>query len=211
MFADITGSWHDVVGGNGTVGFFHNQPISYGSGREEQVRWGILGPAQKQSGLGFTGVVPPSLSFAVGDPFAIGLLRHFNYRVIVPTATQADLSVHLTFTSPGSVSQAFTFTFQIDETLNTGGDVPDRIDFPSALPHETFPIGGTTYTLELLGFGSTATSLIPYFLSQEETASSAVLWGRITADAPPVPAPGALSLSLLGATLMGWLSRRRNR
>ncbi len=208
MFADVTGSWHDVVGGGWPVSCHDNQPISYGSGSENQVRWGILGPARKQSGLGFTGVVPPPLSFAVGDPFEIGLLRHFNYRVVLPAATQADLSIHMAFTSPGIVSQVFTFTFEIDETPNVGGDIPDRIDFPSSLPSETFSIDGTTYTLELLGFsGNTASPLIPYFLSQEETDSSAVLWGRITADAPPVPAPGALLLSVLGATLTGWWRR----
>jgi hypothetical protein len=208
---DVTGNWSHVVGDGSNVHFCDDQPIAYGNGQEDQVRWGTPVVPGKQSGLGFAGAVPPPSSFAAGDPFEIGQLRHFNYRVYQPTATQADLSIELVFSSPGDVSQAFTCTFCIDETLNIGGYVPDWIGFPSSLPSEAFMIDGTMYTLELLGFGDGPSNLIPYFLSQEMTVSSAVLWGRITSDAPQAPVPSALLLSILGAGLAGRWSRRRKR
>jgi hypothetical protein len=201
--AGVEGAWSNVIGGEWTVQFSYDQWVSYGNHQEDRVGWGypVYG---SQTVLGFTGAVPPPAPVNVGDPFVVGQLRHGNAEVGLPVASALDLTVSLGFSSPAPMSQGFTFTLFVDESLNPAADT---IYFPTSFAPETFDIGGVSYTLELLGFGSTPLTLVDNVQTPEWSTTSTLLWGKITPVA--VPAPGAPLLAALGASLVGWLGRRR--
>lgn len=203
----VDGSWSNVVGGS-NITFPNGVAVAYGNGSENQVRWGT--PTNANSGLGFTGVAPPNQVFNVGDTFEIGQLRHFNNPIaLISAASATDLTIALTFTDPAGLNKQFLFNFLIDETPNLGlpGGVDDVIDFPNAIPAEMFDLGGVPHTLQLLGFGPDAGSLVDQFISPEGTTNSTLLWGKITPDI--IPAPGAILLGSMGVSIVGWLRRRR--
>jgi len=162
--SSVDGFWSNVIGGGATVNFVDGVPVAYGNGSEDQVRWGT-GLGEGQSGLGFTGVAPPPISFWVGDTFQVGQLRHFNAPLAAGTGVDAvNLSVSLASSDPAGLS-GLTFTLQVDETSNTTGGSPGDDDFihlPSGLPSQTSEIGGNLFTLELLGL---APALKPSFRS----------------------------------------------
>lgn len=203
--ATAEGTWGGEVGGV-NVNFPVDQPISYGNGYEDQVRWGT--PAEQfQSGLGFTGSAPPESIFEIGDPFQVGLLRHFNEPIAVGSnATSVNLSISLLFTDPAIVG-SFDFTMNINETPNTDVPPDDFIYFSSPSAPQSYVVDGIEYTLELLGFGDNWDNLTTQFQSPEGQTNETILWGRITAT-PVVPAPAAILLSALGTGLVGWLRRR---
>jgi PEP-CTERM motif len=201
--AGSSGTWSNVVGGSG-VEF---QTV----GSENQVRWGTpLGSGK--SGLGFSGV--GSSTFEIGDVFQIGTLRHFNSPITFGTnASSADLDITLNFLAP-AITQAFTFTFSIAETINQApasscpfpSTIPcsDKISFPSALGSSSFSIDGVNYTLQLLGFSNTpGGSLVSEFISEEGGTNSAFLYGKITSMKPTaVPEPGSV-MGILGFAALG--------
>ena len=169
--ASVDETWLNPVGATVT---YSTVPISYGNEDEAQARWGG-DTGSGQSGLGFTGVSPPSTTFETETPFELGQLRHFNNPVFAPVVTSIDLNVATVFSDP-AVSPSFTFTFAVNETPNDTGDPvldQDYIYFPSSFPDETFTIGDTIYTLKLLGFGPDAENLVSQFASPEGTTNSA--------------------------------------
>ncbi len=175
-----------------------------------RVHWGT-DAGFGQSGLGFDGSAPPSQIIALNTPFDLGSLLHFNNPILFGTnATSADLMLNLTI-SEGveTVNPSFTFTFAIDETLNTPCPPPgcdDIITFPSAFPAEVFTLGGETLTLQLLGFGATPDDLSSSFVSPEGLTNEAMLWARIT-QVTRVTEPG--TLLLLATSLLSFLAYRR--
>ena len=129
------------------------------------------------------------------------------------SATDLDVSLDI-----GSI-QNFKYTFNLQETPNTflascpsfqvtNTPCDDRISFGSGFADSTFSIGGEEFTLQLVGFSSTADGLNPIssLVTEEEKASTAFLVARITTPTttppqPPVgvPEPGALiGFSMLG-------------
>lgn len=213
MDSDV-GTWTGTDAGTNVQ--YQTVAIGYGNGSENQVRWGVPYPGSvpntidNQSGLGFTGKAPSGspVTFELGDPFEIGQISHFNHEIgNGGSPTEAYLKLMMDFTTPdGPLSQTFNFTFGVDETPGLG--VPDIITFPSAVPAENVVIGGTTYTVELLGFGASPDDLVSEFVSEENgQVNSTILWGRIT-ERPAVPVPGAVLLSSIGLGLVGYLRRR---
>ncbi len=202
--SSVEGTWDNAIGGL-DVTFPSDVPVLYGNKSEDQVRWGT-DVGNGKSGLGFTGAASDS-TFNIGDPFAVGQLRHFNNSVALGSSSSAvDLTINLSFSNPSGLENSFLFTFGINETPNSPDPVDDFIFFPSSFPCETCVIGGTQYTLQLLGFGPNPDQLQDQFQSPEGSINSTLLWGRITS---PIPAPGALLLGAMGTGLIGWLRRRR--
>ncbi|HCO94562.1 MAG TPA: hypothetical protein DIU00_11530 [Phycisphaerales bacterium] len=200
----VDGDWSNPVGPGtsitGNVTTIDGVGVGYGNGLQDQIRWGNTA---EKSGLGFTGSASPSLNVVIGSAFEIGQLAHFNNPI--PTGSElksVDLTVDLDFLDVAG-TKSFTFNLLIDETPNSTGTSPaddDIISFPGSYPTEMFDIGGTLYTLQLLGFGSNSSGLLNKFQSPEGGTNDTLLWGRIT---EPVPVPGALLLGMLGLSVAG--------
>ena len=203
--SNVGGTWSNPVGGE-PINYLYDQDAGgYGNNQSDQIWWGT-DVGNGQSGLGFTGA--SGSTFDVGVTFELGQLQHFNNPIEFDThATAVDLTISLEFSDPTGLDDSFLFTFTIDETKNFPTPQDDYIGFPGSFPCETCDIGGTQYTLELLGFGPNAGSLQDEFLSEEGSTNSTLLWARITTR--PIPAPGALLLGAMGTGLIGWLRRRR--
>jgi hypothetical protein len=213
MDSDV-GTWTGTDGGVNVQ--TQTVTVAYGNTQENQIRWGVPYPGSvpntidNQSGLGFTGKAPSGspVTFELGDAFEIGQISHFNHEIATGgSPTEAYLQLVMDFTTPdGPLSQTFNFTFGVNETKGLGTD--DIITFPNAMPAENVDIGGTLYTVELLGFGDSPDTLVDQFISVENgQVNSTLLWGRIT-ERPAVPVPGAVLLSSIGLGLVGYLRRR---
>jgi hypothetical protein len=199
--ASVDGDWSNPVRANNVpndsameIAYNNGVVVAYGNTKQDQIRWGHpipLGGNQK-SGLGFTGVVN-GVTVNVEQAFEIGQLVHFNNSVQVGTSAKAvDLEITLQF---GANYYPFTFTLGVLETTNTlisAGPPPvftpgsdDWIYFPSSISSESVEIGGIYYTLQILGFGPSAGSLVEDFRSTEGATNSTLLWGILI----PIPVP----------------------
>ena len=205
--SNVDGNWLNPVGG-ASVNYVNGVAVAYGNHLQDQIKWGIS-TGHGQSGLGFTGIVGPStapLVFGLGDAFEVGQLQHFNQPITGGSAvSSADLAVQLTFTDPASLIGTFQFTFSVNETPNPA---PDIISFPNSYANEIIYIGGTKYTLQLLGFGDSPSTIVSQLVSPEGGTASTKLWGKLTSEFPSVP-DGGMTLVLLGSALVALGTVRR--
>ena len=155
-----------------------------------------------------------SFSTVINSPFQVGNFTYFNGETALGTTVDSvPLNIQLAFTSPSGLSQqSLGFDIQVVATPNDTGD--PVLDADSIFPvkrfaNSNFNVGGTDYTLELIGFSQDggATVVNEFRLPENEFTTTAA-FGRITA-APPataVPEPsstvGLLALSVLGTGAM---------
>jgi len=147
----------------------------------------------------------------------LGQLRHYNNPIQGGSAaSQVDLALATTITGATPTTQTFSFRFFIDETPNqrpcsypSSTPCDDRITFQNLDLTSSFMLGSIGYTIELLGFGSSATSLTSYFESEEGGTRTADLWARITAVPSQVPEPASLALVGLALATAGAAGKRR--
>lgn len=217
-----TGAWAFTL--NGTAGTWDattgGQYVQYGTINDEtQVRWGLPYPSfdpnnfTAQSGLGFTGAGATTLT--PGQTFQVGRLRHFNHPILGNTAASAvDLAITLFLAEIGE--QQFDFTLEIDETPNVAGACPyfsvvpcsDKISWTHTFSGTQFGLGGTDYTLKLIGFSNTPDGpIVTDFISQEGGASEVYFYGQIE----EVPEPATLAGIALSIGGLGWMKRRRQK
>ncbi|NLZ07115.1 MAG: hypothetical protein GXY19_18250 [Phycisphaerae bacterium] len=203
----VDGDWDNPDGwpdGLASLNYYSGVTVAYGNGSQDQIRWGAR--TGTQSGLGFTGAASP-MTVVTGDPFAIGQLAHFNNPIGAYTSiTSVDLTITLSLAGIGD--EGFTFELGIEETPNSPGPPRsnDIISFPNSYSLHSFDMDGTPYTLQLLGFGSSASNILRTFSSPEGGTQTTLLWGQIT-EPQVVPVPGALLLATLGVGLVRYLQR----
>ncbi|BAY97751.1 hypothetical protein NIES37_16960 [Tolypothrix tenuis PCC 7101] len=176
---------------------------------ENQVRWG-QDVGNGQSGLGFQGT--SNLTFDLNQVFQIGTLTHYNNAIASGATSKVDLGLKLDFSDLSVASQTFNFSFNIDETLNSGvcaygsnsQGCSDKITFSTPKNVNTFTIAGVDYTLQLVGFSTTANGTpVTSLISQEGKNNSAYLYAKIAA-VPPKRVPE--SSSALGVVAFGALA-----
>ncbi len=201
--------------------------VNYNNGTtHSEVHWGE--PTSKnpgdQSGLEFD-VFHSPLNTDTGTTFSLGTLSHDNWEVKNGTAISGvDLTFSFSITTPGIGALDYTFPLTIDETNNappcaetpvpSDNYCPDIITFSSFTSTQSFTIGGIDYTLDLLGFGTSADDIQDSFITQEGKVSSTNLYAVINAKTPPVkvPEPNALLIMALGLlALGGFVQYRRKR
>ncbi|GCL43011.1 THxN family PEP-CTERM protein [Dolichospermum planctonicum] len=191
----LTGSWTSVNGG------------AFVNGLEtDQVRWGDPVSGSGQSGLGFVGSAPPSVSFPVNTNFVLGTLTHYNFVVAGGTAASgANLGISLNLSNAGeTINPQFNYAFNIDETVNQEGNVDacdptkqissvpcdDVITFDNS-QQQIFILNGNQYELKISGFSSNPTNFSPIaqFTTIERQENNAYLLGKITPLTPATPVP----------------------
>ncbi|QQE13545.1 choice-of-anchor K domain-containing protein [Planctomycetota bacterium] len=140
------------------------------------------------------------------EAFQIGGVTHWNGRTVEGTSPDSIVfNVNLDLGAAGN--QTFTFDVNYTQGDGTASDVYSIPD--SALSQQTFEINGTTYALELLGFGQNPGNLNADFITGTEyTNSKTGVYGQFVEIPSTVPTPAAAAFGLAGLSL---LSLRRNR
>lgn len=201
----VEGDWMNPVGGVlSSVNYIYDVDVSngYGSGWQQQVRWGNPSTIRGQSGLGFIGVAPPTKQVDIGVPFDLFQLTHFNNSLELGTAVNAvDLDVVLGFENASPCELELYFTFQVDETNNNPGppDNYDIITFPDSYSEQAVVINGENYTLQLLGFGEESYYPQFDFVTPEGHTNSTLLWATLIPEPATVLLLGIGALALLRA------------
>jgi hypothetical protein len=191
---NITGTWHDPVGGTSVAGEGTNS-ITWGDG------------VAPDSGYLFV-AAGDILSAAVGVPLLLGEFTHFNEVIPVPNLTGVDL--HFGFDTNGvPVSVAAIFPFAHNETENNTGTSPaddDIVTITTPLVNVPIMVGTDLYFFNLLGFSTDGGLTIDsVFSSPEGGNNSADLYGTLTTE--PIPEPA--SLLLFGTALTAVATRLR--
>ncbi len=206
-FSDIDALWLNVVGGSGgsTV-----NPA--GPATSTSVRWPASGD---QSGYDFI-VAPQPITVDLPpdpSPFVLGEFNHLNFPVTtgsgitsVQLQIRADLSID-EGSGPVDLGQTvLLFDFGHLETPNgsnpcaDGGahgvgvnvnGCADRVTFASNPNSESFLIGNTLYTMNLMGFIDSSDNLVSEFWTIESSNNIATLIGNVerAPTATPTPLP----------------------
>jgi hypothetical protein len=205
----------DVVGSTSGV-FLNPAPSSAvvsGVGTN-QVKIGTPASSTPANQLTFTGA---SFSSPLETQFKIGSLNYFNGSVYDP-ADSIDLSIKLNFLSPalGAVTNLFKLNFT--NTNNTGNPDADAdyLYFPSTFSSSSFLIDGTTYRVQLTGFGNIKgdgflASNTSELHVRENASASADLFAVVTSrtSGSAVPEPASWALMITGFAVVGYAMRRR--
>lgn len=167
----------------------------------------------------FTGV---SFNTETETPFLIGTFSYFNGTTSgrEPSLSSVDLQLGLNFTTPAVGVQTSSFNLGAFQTLNTGtpDENADSVFLPNAFSSTVFTLGGTQYTLQLLGFDNVVgdgflTSTNTQLNAREGGTASAQLFGLVTAKLPEpptaVPEPFSI-LSVLSVTPALLMLRRKS-
>ncbi len=210
----ISGVFSNTLGGSNQSFPADVAVPGWGTGLENQARWGTGQVPGVNSGLGFTPNVP-GLVVPLEQEFVIGRVRHFNNPILSPAlSTQLTITLEIAEATPGSSS--FPYTFVIDETdnlepcLHPGSTIcPDRIDNTDSHSGVVFQIGPQTFTLSILGWRAPTPDgpFSSLFVSEEGGTSQAFLVGKITSNLAPEPGTALL----LGIGLTGLAAGRRRR
>lgn len=155
-----------------------------------------------RSGFGFNGA--NTVTFSPGTPFLLGQFTHYNWNIetaLVPMQF-VDLTIDLQSANPPVTAQ-FSYTMQLDETLNFGSCpygstnqelCDDRVDFVNNTPPQTIVVNGVTYTLNILGFvpireGEACTyrsDLVDYFITGELMRNDACIFAEFVIPEPAI-------------------------
>jgi hypothetical protein len=161
----------------------------------------------------FTG---SSFASTLETPFKVGSLSYYNGSTY-NNPTSVDFALSLNFTAPALPVTSSTFTFNLVSTPNTGtaDEQADFLYFPSSFSSTSFVIGGTTYSVKLVGFGNVvgdgflASSSTELHVRENATAS-ADLFAEVSAQSA-VPEPASWAMMLAGFGLAGVFLRARRR
>lgn len=198
-------------GGTSDTVVFHNDDDSVCAGPEcHGIRWGVGVPDPTvQSGLHLTpaaGVVTTD-----GPLVDFGSMLHHNSPISSFFTGDVDLGWHLTLTTLGGDLVDvidLVFNIQVNETLNSPGDVDDEFTYSlvSGPLSDVFTFEGDTYRVFLSGFYNEAGVLTSTFFSPEGGDNTGLV--KFTIE-HVVPAPGALALLAIGIAAIGASARRR--
>lgn len=164
-----------------------------------QVRWGDTSFSLR-SGLGFGGSTS-GIVVSGSDPFAVGQLIHFNNATTTGFAIEeVRLTVTITVSTPGgSFELAVPVDLAIDETSNqTPCAYPSTSPCADAITivslgdtlSATEVLGGTSYTLTILGFRSGG-EIVDQFVSEENRSNSVLLYASLDQNTGPAADAGA--------------------
>ena len=183
-----TGTWTITVDAPSCVWGDHTANISWDGNKhwvwDNYPTWGhweyFCDDSGQHSGYTFEGP-SGSQTFDPGDTFLLGTFTHHNWP-ITDAPTQLELEVVLVFTDP-ACTETFTFTFDHNETPNTGGGCCDDIvSFPTSYGNRSFQIDDVLYTLEIVGFIDNYPNgtLVQEFHTAESADNVAYLVGRLS-------------------------------